>query len=213
MKDPTTIPDAALVLRTEDSLVEHLRTIPAEVVLPEGTPDPDVRWPVNAPETAAAVVAALQLRRDRIRRIQEMAAVLVRHEEQEIVRLQYAVGGCVHDYGTKRVESWGTLERWAKAQLSGGKRKSVDLPFGRLAFRAVPAAVRVPDEKVEAFVDWCNRTGNTHLYRVSHEARMKELRAWMEDEQRERPTDEAGVTLVEYYPAARYDTFSIGEDK
>lgn len=208
---PTAVPLPAVILATEGALVSAVTEIPAEVVLPDQKP-PEAKWPVTTQESATAVLAAMQNRRDRIRRIQEMAKAMVKHEEQEITRLQFAVGGYKRDLGHKVVESWGTLEEWAASQIKGTKRKSVDLPFGRLQFRAVAAAVRVPDEKLEEFVLWCNRTGNTHLYRIHYEVKMTELKKWMEDEKRERPTDEQGVTLVDYYPAARYDTFSVSED-
>lgn len=206
--DTAPIPDAALIPAAEAGLQHFIQEIPETVVLPDAAP-PECKWPVVDATSATAVVAALSHRQNRIAAIKAMAEEMVRREETEIRRLQFAVGGYNRTYGDKVVESWGTLESWAAANR--GKAKHVKLPFGKLQFRAVAAAYRIPDEKVDAFVAWCNRTGNTHLYRLETSVRMKQLGEHM-DANREMPTDEDGVALVEVLPAGRYESFSVSAE-
>lgn len=212
MTDIAPIPDAALVPAAEEGLQHFIREIPEDVVLPDSAP-PECKWPVVDATSATAVVAALSFRQNRIAQIKAMADEMVRREETEIRRLQFAVGGYNRKVGEKTIESWGTLESWASANR--GRAKHVKLPFGKLQFRAVAAAYRIADEKVDAFVAWCNRTGNTHLYRLETSVRMKQLGEHCDLAQqgkREMPTDEDGVPLVEVLPAGRYESFLVSTE-
>lgn len=47
------------------------------------------------------------------------------------------------------------LERWAKSQIEGSRRKCVELPGGTVGFRTEPPKLDVADEK--KLIEWCRQ--------------------------------------------------------
>jgi hypothetical protein len=109
-----------------------LSSVSAECTLPE-------TFSVDDAASANWVVRKIIEARNYTKHVKEWA-------EAECKRAQNEEQFFLFHYGVQ-------LERWAKSQLEGGRRKCVSLPGGKVGFRTEPRKLDVSDEP--KLIEWC----------------------------------------------------------